>query len=127
MAAKKFNHKRYCASHVKVEGYTAKVCVLKGQEPEPIIGFAVEMVNLAIRVGRFLKKPGGTPKKPSSDIHNICGGHFEFPGFGKVCYGKGTSWTEQEARAFCKELGHIRGNNPRYDMTRYDLSKWSTI
>lgn len=124
MAAKKFNHKRYCADHVKVDGYTAKVCILKGQDPDPIVRFAACMVRLARAFHREIKKPGAV-RKPTFDIHNLCGGHFEFPGFGKVCYGKGTSWTEAEARAFCKELGHLRDSSPlypRYDLTRSRLA-----
>src|SRR6187551_1049830 len=106
MAAKKFNHKRYCASHEKVDGYTAKVCILKGQEPGPIVQFATDMMNLAVRLNRFIRKPGGTPKKPSATVHGGCEGHFDFPGFGTVCYGAKSGWTEKEARAFCIELGH---------------------
>ncbi len=121
MATKKFNHKKYCAGHEKVDGYTSKVCILKGQEPEPIIRFAVAMVKLARAFRREIKKPGGVPKKPSATVHGACEGHIDFPGFGQVCYGRG--WSKAEAYAFCQELGHIRENNPRYDLTLH--SRWS--
>lgn len=119
---KKFNHKKYCADHVKVEGYSTKVCILKGQEPDPIIRFANAMVRLARAFHIEVKKPGPI-RKPSNTVHGGCEGHFDFPGMGAVCYGGYTGWSKEQAYAFCKEVRHNADNNPRYDLTRYDVSK----
>lgn len=117
MARKSWNHRK-CAEHHKVEGYTAKVCVLPGQDPEEIVRFAEVMYRLATAFRRRIFKPA--VKRKSFDMHDACGGHFPFPGMGKVCYGTRTmdpfalEAAEMDARAFAIEIGHARATNPMY-------------
>lgn len=117
MARKAWSHRK-CAEHRKVEGYTAKVCVLPGQDGDEVERFARVMYKLASAFHRRLFKPA--PKKRAFNLHDICGGHFEFPGMGKVCYGrKGMDagmleFHEREAREFAKEIGKARASNPMY-------------
>ena len=117
MARKSWNHRK-CAEHRKVEGYTAKVCVLPGQDPEQVIRFAEVMYRAAKAFHRTIPKPG--VNRRSFNMHNVCGGHFDFPGMGRVCYGhKRMSLTaletaEREARTFAKEIGKLQAENPRY-------------
>ena len=117
MARKAWNHRK-CAEHRKVEGYTAKVCVLPGQNGDEIERFAQVMYKLAKAFNRRLFKP--IPNRRNFDMHDVCGGHFDFPGMGNVCYGHSRMNASelQDARenalAFAKEIGHIRDQNPRY-------------
>ena len=112
-----WNHRK-CAEHRKIEGYTKKVCVLPGQDPEQIYRFAEVMYRLAVAFKRTIPKPATTRRQ--FNMHDVCGGHFSFPGMGKVCYGhRGMqAWelgaAQDEARKFAKEIGEIRANNPRY-------------
>lgn len=117
MARKSWNHRK-CAEHRRVEGYTAKVCVLPGQDPEQIVRFAEVMYKLAMAFRRRIPKPA--VNRRTFDPHDVCGGHFDFPGMGRVCYGrKRMSLTELEAERrdaleFAKEIGLLRAENPRY-------------
>lgn len=117
MARKSWDHGT-CAAHRKVEGYTSKVCVLPGQDPEQIVRFAEVMYRLATAFRRRIPKPG--VNRRAFDMHDVCGGHFAFPGMGKVCYGhKRMSPTElehaeKESRTFAKEIGMARNSNPVY-------------
>lgn len=130
MAARKsWNHKK-CAEHRKVEGYTAKVCVLPGQDGDEVERFATVMYRLAVAFKRRIFKPA--VKRRSFDMHDVCGGHFAFPGMGKVCYGnKRMSVSEledakNEALEFAKEVGKARATNPMY--ARFWTSDhWSKI
>lgn len=113
-----WNHRK-CAEHHKVAGYTKKVCVLPGQDAEAVVRFAEVMHRVAVAFGRTLPKPAGAIRR-SHDEHFSCGGHFDFPGMGSVCYGNRRmdairlKTAYDEARAFAKEIGHIREQNPRY-------------
>lgn len=117
MARKSWNHRK-CAEHRKVEGYTAKVCVLPGQDPEQVIRFAEVMYRLAAAFRRRIPKPA--VKRRQFDMHDACGGHFEFPGLGKVCYGhkrmsEDELWVaKREAQEFAKDIGRSMSENPRY-------------
>lgn len=118
MARKAWNHRK-CAEHRKVEGYTAKVCVLPGQDPEQVYRFAEVMNKLAVAFKRRNLKPAGA-KKHRFDPHSGCGGHFDFPAQGRVCYGHyrmddvELGYAEKKAREFCKEIGKLMSSNPRY-------------
>jgi hypothetical protein len=77
------------------------------------------MNRLAVAFKRRQLKPAGA-KKQRNDMHRACGGHFNFPAQGKVCYGNSRMepemlrYSEEVARRFCKEIGEIMGSNPRY-------------
>lgn len=116
--AKKFNHKRYCASHEKVDGYTSKVCILKGQDPEPVLTFARVMVKLARAFHIEIAKPGGAIKR-NSNPHNACGGHFKHYIAGNVCYGGSGQWSQDEALAFCRDLELSVKNAPTEKWRHY--------
>lgn len=117
MARKSWNHRK-CAEHRKVEGYTAKVCVLPGQDPEQVIRFAEVIYRAAKAFHRTIPKPG--TNRRTFDMHNVCGGHFPFPGMGKVCYGhKRMDQSEleharAEALTFAQEIKQLMDENPRY-------------
>jgi hypothetical protein len=117
MARKAWNHRK-CAEHRKVEGYTAKVCVLPGQDGDEVEHFATVLYKVAAAFRRRILKPA--VRRRQFDLHDVCGGHFPFPGMGKVCYGtkrmsdSELEYAEHEARVFAKEIGHLRAENPRY-------------
>lgn len=112
-----WNH-RQCAEHRKVEGYTKKVCVLPGQDGDEVEHFASALYRLAKAFRRRLLKPA--TKRRTFDMHDVCGGHLEFPYMGKLCYGtKGMtperlSVERTEVANFAKEIAKIRDSNPRY-------------
>lgn len=117
MARKAWNHRK-CAEHRKVEGYTSKVCVLPGQDGDQVEQFAAVLYRVAKAFRRRIPKPA--TKRRTFDPHDVCGGHFAFPGMGRVCYGRKRMSDEElesalsEAQSFAKEIGHLMSENPRY-------------
>ncbi len=117
MARKAWNHRK-CVEHRKVEGY-AKVCVLPGQDPEEIARFAEEMNRIAVDLGMRMFKPAGA-KRSRSNPHTGCGGHFDYPAQGRICYGTyrmSETELDQAAKAaheFSEFIGAQMSTNPRY-------------
>lgn len=118
MARKSWNHRK-CAAHRKVEGYTAKVCILPGQDEEQIVRFAEVMYRLAAAFRRRIPKPA--TNRRTYNPHDACGGHITgYSSLGKLCYGrKGMSVSaladaKQEALDFADEIVRTMETNPRY-------------
>jgi hypothetical protein len=122
-----WNHRK-CAEHRKVEGYTAKVCVLPGQNGDEVEHFAAVMYRLAKAFRRRIFKPA--TKKRAFNMHDLCGGHAPFPGMGKLCYGdrrmsaSDLAAAKENALTFAKEIAQIRETMPRYARF-YSSTVWS--
>ena len=106
--ARSWNHRR-CSSHVAVEG-AGRVCVLAGQDPEAVVGFARFAVELAAAAGRRMLRPGAARVAPSAERlrHSGCSAHIAGGdwGLGRLCVPAGSS--VGDVAVFAGEIARAR-------------------
>jgi hypothetical protein len=106
--ARSWTHRR-CSSHVAVEG-AGRVCVLAGQDPEAVVGFARWAADLAVAAGRRMMRPGPARVAPSAERlrHVACSAHIAGGdwGLGRLCVPRGSS--VGDVAVFAAEIARAR-------------------
>jgi hypothetical protein len=106
--ARSWNHRR-CSSHVVVVG-AGRVCILAGQDPEAVVGFARWAADAAAAAGRRLLPAGRARVAPTAEAlrHASCSAHAAGGdwGLGRLCIPRGSS--VDDVVIFAAEIARAR-------------------